>query len=723
MNEAIARTHGTGEFNERSDECTSLILPTTFSELRQEAMKTVRFMFGLVITILIFSVLLSPSQGISITMPLSRDSASNQVPDFYAGGMSDGYTLRISPQGGTMSAGDYLTIDWMPWGYVTAQWSIGKVYIIFLANVTQTDFRIGFLYLTNSSTMPFLLRWYDYGTNALSSWNFQGTQQIYNRTVATSSVAMPQLKIAAASQTDSGVSVLGPNLHLGSSSGEWLNGTDHFSIYPVYTQFYSDPTDYNEVWSLLVDETGNYYFAILYLPNNDNSRVIIEHQLRLNDYRRANGIWVGAKWQKGTFDSTLTVRTPFPNSFVKVDGFPLQTNLLGILSTTVPSGRLTVDVPNEIQDSPNSKMAFTGWNKFGTLDPLNLILNSTLDVTAKYQRQYFVAVNSQYASTNATGWYAQDANVTFSVPKLLDLGNGTRRVFVRWDGISNSTSPNGWALADSAKTVNAVWKTQVALSISAPGMDPNASIDLLVGNDHVQLNGSTPYTEWVDAYQQLSITVQNHNITSSNGNYMFSQLRADNQTFGGVLIPTQPTTVWLMYNQVPSSAPAINMQSSTAQPKPTGTDAYASTMGLTLSSSGIALFTQGLLSHLNRVPYLSSLIGLTMMLVNLGTLLAAPYGPPITGFFIGSIFVGFLYVFPVTALVLLYRSAKTKRQPRSLKLLPLAITWAASLAIVIIGSSVNALQSFIWVSEMLLVLSNALLFPLLAAYRVARLAA
>jgi hypothetical protein len=77
----------------------------------------------------------------------------------------------------------------------------------------------------------------------------------------------------------------------------------------------------------------------------------------------------------------------------------------------------------------------------------------------------------------------------------------------------------------------------------------------------------------------------------------------------------------------------------------------------------------------------------------------------------------------MTALVLLYRSTKTKRQPRSLKLLPLAITWAASLAIVIIGSSVNALQPFIWVSEMVLVLSNALLFPLLAAYRVAKLAA
>jgi hypothetical protein len=51
------------------------------------------------------------------------------------------------------------------------------------------------------------------------------------------------------------------------------------------------------------------------------------------------------------------------------------------------------------------------------------------------------------------------------------------------------------------------------------------------------------------------------------------------------------------------------------------------------------------------------------------------------------------------------------------------MVWGSSLAIVVLGTTVGALQQFVALSEMLLVLTNALLFPLLAAYQVAKLAA
>ena len=687
-------------------------------------MKSFTLALGIVFFIILLEGMASPLFATSIAPPLTRESARNQMLDFYAGGSSDGYSLRISPQGGTMSVNDYTSISWMPWSYVTAQWSTGTVYIILLVNVTQTNFRIGFLYLTNSSNMDtFILRWYDYGTNALSNWNFQGVQHVYNRTVLTSSIDMPRLQIPAASQTNSGISAIGPQFRLGSSSGEWFNGTSQFTIYPVYTQFYGGATDYNEVWSLLVDNAGNYYFAILYMQNNNNSRIIVEHLLRLTDYQKMNGEWVNAKWTKGQFDNTLTVRTPFPNSIVKVNGFPFETNAAGILSTGIPEGSLTVEVPQEIQDSPNSRTRFLTWSKFGDSNPLNVIVNSSIDVTAKYVQEYRMTVNSEYVATNGTGWYAEGTNATFAVPKLLDLGNGTRQVFVRWEGASNSTSPNAWAVVDSGKDVTAIWKSQYALSISAPGLSPNTSINVLVGPDHVQLNGSTTHTEWVDAYQQLSIVVENPQVTSTSGDYAFSELRADNQTFGGVLIVTQPTTVWLMYNQTPSSSPAMSVQSTAVQAQRTGVEMFESAAALALGSNGVPLIMHGLLSHLKDVPYVSVIIGLTTTLVNLGTLLAAPYGPPIAGFFIGSIFIGFIYVFPVSAVALFYRSAKTKRRPRSLKLVPLGMVWGSSLAVVVLGTTVGALQQFVALSEMLLVLTNALLFPLLAAYQVAKLAA
>jgi len=93
-----------------------------------------------------------------LTVPQPSGPGQNQILDFYAGGTSEGYTLRISPQGGTLSVNNYLSMGLTPWGYVTTQWPTGKIYIFFLVNVTETNFRIGFLYLTNSTDEAFILR-------------------------------------------------------------------------------------------------------------------------------------------------------------------------------------------------------------------------------------------------------------------------------------------------------------------------------------------------------------------------------------------------------------------------------------------------------------------------------------------------------------------------------------------------------------------------------------
>ncbi len=445
--------------------------------------------------------------------------------DFYAGGTSEGYTLRISPNGGTLSVNNYLSMGLMPWGYVATQWSTSKIYIFFLVNVTATNFRIGFLYLTNSSSEPFILRWYDYASNNIQVWTFQGIQHVYNRTVSAGSVVLPKLQIPAVAKVTNGLSALGPQLYLTSKYGEWLNGTTALSIYPLYNQYYTGANDYNEVWSLLADGVGNYYFAILYMQNSDASHIIIEHQLRLNDYLRLNGTTVNARWKLGDFVNQLTVRTGVPNLNVTVDGFPFQTNQKGILSTSVPGGTMTLEVPTEISGSDNTKLTFSSWGKFGNSNPLRVVMNSTLDITAKYNNQDFVAVNSPYGDPQGSGWYPEGTNTTFAVNRTVDYGNGTRPVFLQWTGDSNSTIPQGWFIMDSAKQVTAEWKTQYAMTISAPGLPANASANVLVGNQPITLTGPAPVTEWVDAYQQLAITVQNQHVQAPTGNYSFSELR------------------------------------------------------------------------------------------------------------------------------------------------------------------------------------------------------
>ena len=269
-----------------------------------------------------------------------------------------------------LSINDYLTMGLMPWGYITAQWTTGPEYIIFLVNVTQTNFRIGFLYLTNSTDEAFILRLFDYGSENVNLWTFQGAQHVYNRTVSTSPVELPKLHLPQPTTISNDISALGPQLYLTTKGGLLLNGTTSLNILPVMNQLFQNPTDYNEVWSLLADEIGNYYFAILYMRNNDPSHVIIEHQLRLNDYRRFDGRTVEARWQKGSFENHAIVRMPMPNMTVNVDGFPFQTNNNGLVSVSIPNGIVTVEVPDAILNSTNSELHFVGWNKFGSSNPL-----------------------------------------------------------------------------------------------------------------------------------------------------------------------------------------------------------------------------------------------------------------------------------------------------------------------------------------------------------------
>ena len=649
-----------------------------------------------------------------LTVPAPLPSGQNQTLDFYAGGTSDSYSLQVSPQGGNLAVGDYLSMGLMPWGYVTTQWPTGTIYIIFLVNVTETNFRIGFLYLTNSSDEGFILRLFDYGSDNIQVLNFQGVQHVYNRTVPTSPLIIPKLQIQATLKVTSGVSALGPQLSLGSRGGEWLNGTTALSIYPLYNQYFTGENDYNELWSLLVDKLGNYYFAILYMPNSDNSHVIIEHQLRLNDYARLKGVTVEAKWALGSFVYKLSVRSTIPDLTVKIDGFPFQTNEQGILSTAVPSGYATIEVPFKIVGPNNSKFDFSNWNQLGTANPIKILMNSTVNLIANFTTEYLVSVNSPYGSPQGSGWYAYGAKVKYGVDSPLLFNNGTRRLFVQWQGDSNSTSPQSWLTVNSAKQLTADWKTQYALTISAPGLPPNATANVLVGSQSVTLQGPTPVTQWVDAYQQLTIRPENQHVHAPNGNYSFSELRADNQTFAGVVVVTQPITIWLMYAATQNSAPARAISApsngSAAQP----------------SYGNLLLFSTYALLVGKDIPLLTPMIAFTASLAKLGYLLAGilvPGGPPVAGYLLGSLLIGLIYVLPVSALVLLYRAGKTKRQPSLRALTPLVIVWAIALALILLSPNIAVLQGLVSTLQILLMIATMLLFPLAIAFRMAKLAA
>jgi hypothetical protein len=348
---------------------------------------------------------------------ISRSSVSNQVLDFYAGGTSGSFSLRMSPQGGEMSIDGSDSITWTAWGFVTAQWSIGTVYIFLLANVTNDDFRIGFLYLVNSSYTQFILRVFDYKTANIDIFNFDGVQHIYNRTVLTNPTAMPQLQLLPEAQIKGGFSAIGSGFYLNDDGGEDIYGNNTFTIYPIYHQLFTGPNDYNELWSLMTDSQGNSYFAILYMKNGDRQHIIAEHQLRLNDYRRLVGRTIDATWTIGLFPNRVIVRLP-ASAKVLVDDVPFQTNSIGALALYLPSTEVTIQVPSEITASNSSKLGFVSWGAYGSSNPLNLLLNSSVDLRPDYRAGY--STNSAIGNSGR-----QDLNVGQDLPGVF---LGTKKI-------------------------------------------------------------------------------------------------------------------------------------------------------------------------------------------------------------------------------------------------------------------------------------------------------
>ena len=409
-------------------------------------------------------------------------------------------------------------------------------------------------------------------------------------------------------------------------------------------------------------------------------------------------------------------------------------------------------------------------------------------------------MSSTYGTPQGSGLYPQGANATFSVENEIDYGNGTRRVFEQWVGDSTSTDHQAWIILNAPKNVVAIWKTQYTVTLETLGLPPDASAVALVGDSLVTLNGTSPYSLWVDANNSLPISVRSTQILDSSGNYSFQEIRADNQTYTGVLVVAKPIDVSLVFTQTLKQSASLSLQVMpsvavsgiplsitgsvdplTAEPTTvvisyssgnsgwqqianvpiaqngefaytwqatapgnysikaswSGNSKYSSTsqiVGVRVVNSvpmiaGSDLFNQILQSGLaaaRSVPYLGTLVRFTAALMTLGYVLASfviPGGAPIIGYFIGSIFVGFILVFPFSAAVVLVRAARTKRRPSLLWLTPLLVIWLSSLALVLLSPALSPAHPLLVASQILLVLSNVFAIPMLASFRLAKLVA
>jgi len=85
---------------------------------------------------------------------------------------------------------------------------------------------------------------------------------------------------------------------------------------------------------------------------------------------------------------------------------------------------------------------------------------------------YYVQAITPYGSIEGSGFYKKGENVSLEVPDtIIDLENGTRRVFTCWTGATNSTSSHLYLQnVDSGIVFIVNWKTQFYLDVTEYGV-------------------------------------------------------------------------------------------------------------------------------------------------------------------------------------------------------------------------------------------------------------
>ena len=119
----------------------------------------------------------------------------------------------------------------------------------------------------------------------------------------------------------------------------------------------------------------------------------------------------------------------------------------------------------------NIRYVYVSWSDGGAQTHTYIVPASDATVTANFKTQYYLIINSIRGSPTGAGWYDANTTAYFSVTSP-DVQGSTRYVFQNWSGHYNGTSPSGSIVMNSAKNIQANWKTEYLLTIQSPHGNP-----------------------------------------------------------------------------------------------------------------------------------------------------------------------------------------------------------------------------------------------------------
>lgn len=237
------------------------------------------------------------------SVPPPTYSYQNVIHEFYAEGeyRGESVTVDLSNTGGYIL---YHGVQIYFIGWYSQYWEAYQLFLVHLASVTENNFYIAYLYLQEYGGYEWIGFWiYNYismwGTETPSEnewvgW-FLGDFWIGEETLAPS-VDVPEMEIRADSKCINHLYSDGPYLSINAFEGY----VESVTLHPLLSYlFVYDPTlgYWHELWTLGVDDSGNYYYIIFYMYENYPDWVQPGYTVRLNDYYLQLGYdWYYSPW-------------------------------------------------------------------------------------------------------------------------------------------------------------------------------------------------------------------------------------------------------------------------------------------------------------------------------------------------------------------------------------------------------------------------------------------
>lgn len=166
----------------------------------------------------------------------------------------------------------------------------------------------------------------------------------------------------------------------------------------------------------------------------------------------------------------LSLATRIPHLPVTIDGRVLEADSNGVVGTYLPWGSYNVTVPETVLESDGVRERFVGWSDNVTVATRMITIGNNLTLSANYQTQYRLDVNSPYGSPGGSGWHFANTRATAMLNSTVVFAEGllgllgVRHVFDHWVGDCEGPMPTCTVMMNRPKGVVAVWRDDFTIT-------------------------------------------------------------------------------------------------------------------------------------------------------------------------------------------------------------------------------------------------------------------